>query len=165
MSRTRIRLTIAALGVAGVVGLGFAVPALAQNDNTPTPSPSSPSIETRRTEREAEFAERLAKKLGLDTAKVQDAVKAVREEMQAEARADRLAALKSRLDQAVKDGTLTQQQADAILDAAKSDVLPFGREFGGKHGHWPGGFGRFGPGSPDLPSTPSPTPSASGASA
>ena len=38
--------------------------------------------------------------------------------------ADRQAALKERLDQAVKDGKLTQEQADAITKAVEAGVFP-----------------------------------------
>jgi hypothetical protein len=151
----KARLALAGLAVTGVVGLGFAVPALAQDDGA-TSSPSPTSREQLRAERETDFAERLAKKLGLDTGKVQDALTAVREEMQAEAKADRLEALKERLDQAVEDGKLTREQADAILEAAEQGVLSGGRGFGGRDGHGRfGGFGPFGPESPGV--TPSPS--------
>jgi hypothetical protein len=40
------------------------------------------------------------------------------------AKAERIAALKARLDAAVAEGKLTREQADAILKAAESGVLP-----------------------------------------
>lgn len=41
--------------------------------------------------------------------------------------AQRTTEAKSRLDQAVKDGTLTQAEADAVLKAIKAGVLGGGR--------------------------------------
>jgi len=156
MTMSKAKVTLAALAVAGVVGLGFAVPALAQDDGA-TISPSPTAREQLRADYESDLAERLAKKLGLDTQKVEDALSAVREEMQAERQAGRTKALKERLDQAVKDGKLTREQADAILEATENGVLPGGPGRGGWR-HWHGGHGPFGPDSPSVPESPS-TPS------
>ncbi len=60
---------------------------------------------------------------------------------------DRQAALKERLDQAVTDGKLTQEQADAVLKAAEAGVFPGGPGHdgkGGPHGER-GGHGKGGP--------------------
>ena len=76
--------------------------------------------------RQTELAEKLAKELGVDQAKVQAALDKIQAEQQAQAKADRLAALKQRLDQAVTDGKLTQAEADAIYKAAENGVLPQG---------------------------------------
>ncbi|MFG3698418.1 hypothetical protein ACGF5C_10965 [Micromonospora sp. NPDC047620] len=92
-----------------------------------------------RAERQAEFAEALAKELGVSTDKVTAALEKVREARKPADRpergdsADRQAALKERLAQAVEDGKLTQEQADAITAAAEAGVLagPGGR---GGHG-------------------------------
>jgi hypothetical protein len=74
----------------------------------------------------------LAKELGVDEQKVSDALTKVREQLkpsdtQKEDKkpdaADRKAKLKERLDQAVKDGKLTQAEADAITKAADAGVL------------------------------------------
>ncbi len=51
---------------------------------------------------------------------------------------DRQAALKERLAQAVKDGKLTQEQADAVLKAAEAGVFP------GRAGGFPGHQGWHG---------------------
>jgi pyruvate/2-oxoglutarate dehydrogenase complex dihydrolipoamide acyltransferase (E2) component len=69
--------------------------------------------------REAALAASLAKSLGIDEAKV----KAALEELRTQAQADRAAALKGRLDQAVKDGTLTQAEADAVAKAVEKGVI------------------------------------------
>jgi hypothetical protein len=69
--------------------------------------------------REAALAASLAKSLGIDEAKV----KAALEELRTQAQADRAAALKGRLDRAVKDGTLTQAEADAVTKAVEKGVI------------------------------------------
>ncbi len=142
------KISIAALGTAGVLALGAGVPALAaSSDSTPSPGPSATDgdtlredFEQRRAAAEQEFAQRLADELGVDAADVTAALEKVRGEMQTEREADRTAALEERLDQAVEDGTLTRAQADAILEAAKNGVFPGrGGPGGGFRGHH--GFG------------------------
>lgn len=165
---------------AGVLalGAGVGVASLASADPTPTPSPSSsPSAGTDgrdghgpRGQRGlgADFAQLLAQKLGVDQAKVTQAIQAYRDanrpsanttpdpsakpdreardaavakalaqslgldearvttaiaEIRAEGRAERAAALKARLDAAVKDGTLTQAEADAVTKAVEKGVI------------------------------------------
>jgi hypothetical protein len=66
-----------------------------------------------------EFVTQLAAKLGLDQTKVRTAVQAVR----AQERADRQAQLKTRLDQAVKAGKISQSDADAYLRVLQSGAL------------------------------------------
>lgn len=70
--------------------------------------------EAARAEREAAFAKALASELGIDQAKVSKAL----EELRTERQAERTAADKAVLDQAVKDGKLTQAEADAVAKAA-----------------------------------------------
>ncbi len=66
----------------------------------------------------------------------------MRAELQAEREAEHLAALETRLDQAVAAGELTQEQADAMLAAAEAGVFPGGGHgFGGRGGFGPRGFG------------------------
>jgi len=67
----------------------------------------------------AALAASLAKSLGIDEAKVKTAL----EELRTQAQSDRAAALKGRLDQAVKDGTLTQAEADAVTKAVEKGVI------------------------------------------
>ena len=129
-------------GAAGVLALGLSIPAIALADPTPSPTttnaPGTPGErEQRHAERQAAFAAALAKELGISEDKVTAALEKVETQMRAEANTERQAALKARLDQAVKDGKLTQEQADAILKAAESGVLPGGGGRGGHHG--PGG--------------------------
>jgi hypothetical protein len=139
MTRTRRRITLAGIGVAGAGGLlalVLAGPNVAFADPSPSPSGSaSPSAsagagkERGQADREArqnELAEKLAKELGVDQAKVKAALDKIEAEEQAAAKTDRLAALKQRLDQAVKDGKLTQAEADAIYKAAENGTLPAG---------------------------------------
>ena len=95
--------------------------------NRPTARPSadpsaSPSARPSRPDpakRDAQLAKQLAEKLGIDEAKVTKAF----EEIRAERQADRAAVLKSRLDAAVKAGTLTQAEADAVTKAVEKGVI------------------------------------------
>lgn len=73
-------------------------------------------------EQRAALAKTLAEKLGVDEAKVTTALTEIDEARQAE----RTAELKSRLDQAVSDGTLTQAEADAVIKAAEAGVIQTG---------------------------------------
>ncbi|WBB67133.1 hypothetical protein [Micromonospora sp. WMMD812] len=155
MSRTiRKKHLLAGLATAGVLGVGIAAPtmAFAADGNTPTPSASttdSGDRQQQRADRQAEFAEALAKELGVSTDKVTAALEKVREQHQADrperpSAEDRQAKLKERLDQAVKEGKLTQEQADAITKAVEAGVLP-GGSGGGRPGGWGGHGGPEGP--------------------
>ena len=133
-------------GVGAAAALGFALagsPALAE---APAPSPSAsssaaakPDREAARAQRQDELAAALATELGIDKAKVAAALEKVQTAQQDKAEADRTAELKTRLDEAVKAGTLTQEQADAILKAAEAGVFPQGGR-GGHGGRGGGGF-------------------------
>lgn len=72
---------------------------------------------------EAALAASLAQSLGIDEAKVTAAL----EELRAEAQTERAAALKTRLDKAVADGTLTQAEADGAAKAVEKGVIGGGR--------------------------------------
>lgn len=143
---------LAAAGAVGAVVLAAGVPALAAtDDSTASPSPTAPSAEAwqeMRAEAQRDMAERLAEELGVDVDKVEAALEKVRSEMQAEHQAQHLESLKERLDQAVSDGELTQEQADAILEAAESGVFPGARPGGHHRSGGPGGWGGPGAGSP-----------------
>ena len=181
MSRTtKIALGLGAAAVALGAGLGVAGMASATTTPSPTPTPSSSAPADnfagghgmrggRHGHGGAEFGTRakdLAAKLGVDEAKVTDALKAFREanrpttppaagqkpdraamqkalaaslakslgsddakvtaaleELRTAEQASHAAALKPRLDQAVKDGTLTQAEADAVTKAAEKGVI------------------------------------------
>ncbi|MFI7650525.1 hypothetical protein ACIBTZ_31280 [Micromonospora sp. NPDC049460] len=154
---------LAGLAAAGVLGVGIAAPtvAFAADGGTSTPSVSANETgsgsgsgtdsgsssdsgsgkderQQQRAERQAEFAEALAKELGVSTDKVTAALEKVHEARKPADRpergdsADRQAALKERLAQAVEDGKLTQEQADAITAAAEAGVFPGP---GGRGGH------------------------------
>ncbi|MFC7546214.1 hypothetical protein [Plantactinospora sp. GCM10030261] len=144
------------LAAAGVLGAGIAAPSLAfAEDGTPSATPStsaSPDASAEagkgdRAARQTAFTEALAKELGVPTDKVQAALEKVREQLKPADRperakpdqADRRAALAERLAQGVKDGKLTQEQADAITAAVEAGVFPAG-------GHGPGGRGDWGHG-------------------
>jgi hypothetical protein len=68
---------------------------------------------------DAALAKSLAGKLGIDEAKVSAALTEIR----AAAQAERAAALKTRLDKAVSEGTLTQAEADAVTKAVEKGVI------------------------------------------
>lgn len=86
---------------------------------TPTPGQTKPDPAAK----DAELAKALAGKLGIDEAKVKTAL----DEIRAAQQADRATALKTRLDAAVKAGTLTQAEADAVTKAVEKGVIPGGR--------------------------------------
>jgi len=155
MSRTiRRKHLLAGLAAAGVLGVGVAAPTMAMAADSTSPSPSASADadaekgmdkEQKRSDRQAEFAEALAEKLGVDVDEVTTALEELREQRAADRpergdrgerpdSADRQAALTQRLEQAVEDGKLTQEQADAITAAVEADVL---RGLGGHGG--PGG--------------------------
>jgi len=75
-----------------------------------------------RDERQSELAKLLAEKLGVAQSAVEQALTELRETAQA----DGIAALKERLAEAVKAGTLTQAEADAVVKAAEAGVIPAG---------------------------------------
>lgn len=70
-----------------------------------------------------QFAQLLAKQLGLDVNKVKTALA----ELRATAQADRQKAFDDRLDQAVKNRKLTQAEADAVKKAAQEGIIGMGR--------------------------------------
>ena len=72
--------------------------------------------------RDAALAKSLAEKLGLEEAKVATALAEIR----AAHDADHKAAFQTKLDGAVKAGTLTQAEADAVRKAADKGVIGYG---------------------------------------
>lgn len=83
-------------------------------------------MDTMRSEREpgnppdqSAVAKALAEELGIDEAKVSEALDAMRAEHQAELQAD----AQLRLDEAVTDGTLTRAEADAVLKAIDEGIV------------------------------------------
>lgn len=91
--------------------------------DTPKTKPSEkPTAEERQTAKEArqgELAKALAEKLGMDEAKVVQALT----DLDAERTAEHQARFKSRLDKAVTDGELTQAEADAVQKAFDAGVI------------------------------------------
>lgn len=85
----------------------------------PTPGTTRPDPSAR----DADLAKSLATKLGLDEAKVKTAL----DEIRAAQDADRGQALKDKLAAAVKAGTLTQAEADAVQKAVDKGVIHAGR--------------------------------------
>lgn len=84
--------------------------------------PTDTSTKPDRSAMETKFAEALAKELGIDVSKVTSALQELRTAQQTTQKAD----FKSRLDQAVKDGKLTQAEADAVQKAADAGVIGTG---------------------------------------
>jgi DNA-binding transcriptional regulator YdaS (Cro superfamily) len=82
------------------------------------------STDQTREERDAALAGALAAKLGVEETEVAAALAELRTARQAE----RAAALESKLDAAVADGTLTRAEADAVTKAVEKGVIRgFGR--------------------------------------
>ncbi|WP_422755207.1 hypothetical protein [Micromonospora sp. WMMD708] len=148
MSRTMSKKQLlVGLAAAGVLGVGIAAPtvAFAEESATPTAGVSSEADQgtdrqQQRADRQNEFAEALAKELGVDTDKVTAALEKVREQHrptgdrpERPSPQDRQEKLAERLAQAVKDGKLTQEQADAITKAVEAGVFP-GPAGRGHHG-------------------------------
>ena len=139
--RTLITTAVAGAGAAAALGIALAASPAQAEDPTPTPSASSsapatdkPDREAARAERQDELATALAAELGIDKAKVAAALEKVQAAQQADAQAERTAQLKTRLDEAVKAGKLTADEAAAILKAAEAGVLPQGGPGGGHRG-------------------------------
>lgn len=135
MSRsTKVVIASAAAG-ALALGVGIGIAGFASADPTASPSASPTSSASADQSRgggrgdrrggpgrgidNAELAKQLAEKLGVDEAKVLKAL----EEIQAAQDAERAAALTTKLDEAVKAGTLTQAEADAVKKAAEKGVI------------------------------------------
>ena len=139
MQKSRQTLTISILLILGMLAaLGASacsgsIPAASAAGITPTPQPGGPMGEYRDL-----FTQSLLKRLGIDESQLKSAV---------------TGALTEALDQAVKDGKLTQEQADKIKSLAeqRSDFglpMPFGKgqrggpgSDKGRGGKEEGGFG------------------------
>jgi hypothetical protein len=93
-----------------------------ENKPTAKPTPGSAPARPDPAADDAALAKALAGKLGVDEAKVTSAL----DEIRAAHQADRAAALKSKLDAAVKAGTLTQAEAGAVQKAADKGVIDVG---------------------------------------
>ncbi len=111
---------LALIGLAAVLGLaalGFGINTalVAASDNTTDQDSTTAVVSTpdNETSREDIFVSKLADKLGLDEETVATAIKEVRQEMREEALAERL-------QEAVDEGTITQEEADKILEWMQS---------------------------------------------
>jgi hypothetical protein len=91
----------------------------AKPSTAPSADPSAKPTRPDPEKREVALAKALAEKLGIDEAKVTKAF----DEIRAARQADRAAELKTRLDAAVKTGTLTQAEADAVTKAVEKGVI------------------------------------------
>lgn len=140
---TRSRNLLAAVGVAGLIAAGAAIPAIAQDatDDTATSDDSlePEAHELRRAARAEAFADALAAELGLEADTVAEAIEAVHEEMQSARQDEIQARVQARLDELVEAGELTQEEADILAEVQGRGVL------GGGPGRFgPGGHGRHG---------------------
>jgi hypothetical protein len=90
---------------------------------TPSGTPSGTPGKADLSALQDQFAQLLAKELGLDV----NTVKTALAEVRAAVAADRQKAFDDRLDQAVKDGKLSQAEADAVKKAAKEGIIGMGR--------------------------------------
>ena len=136
--------SVAGAALLAALAAGAAVPAAFAQDATEAPTETT--HEERHAAAQEGFAAALAEELGIGVDRVTTALETVRTAMAEERQAEHLAALEERLDAAVEDGSLTREQADAILEAHESGVIGgFGGpgSFRGRHGPR-GGFG--GPG-------------------
>ncbi len=96
--------------------------ATAPTERTKPSEQTQAEREAARTARQAAFVKALATELGIDEAKITTAL----EELSAERKAERAARGKAVLDQAVKDGKLTQAEADAVQKAADQGIVRIG---------------------------------------
>ena len=94
-----------------------------RDETKPTTKPTPGQTKPDPAARDAALAKALATKLGVDEAKVKTAL----DEIRAARQADRATALKTKLDAAVKAGTLTQAEADAVTKAVEKGVINGGR--------------------------------------
>ena len=92
------------------------------NRPTTRPTPGTAPAPRDHAADDAALAKALAPKLGVDEAKITTAL----DEIRTAREADRAKALDDRLAAAVKAGTLTQAEADAVKKAAEKGVIGFG---------------------------------------
>ena len=111
---------LALIGLAVVLGLtalglGINTALVAASDNATDGDSTTAVVSTSDNETSPEdtFISKLADKLGLDEDTLATAISEVRQEM-------RLEALEERLQEAVDEGTITQEEADEILQWMKS---------------------------------------------
>jgi len=124
---------VAALAITGLV----AGSAFAQEEESDVPPPP-----------EETFVQRLAEKLGIEESELEAAVAEVKSEMMDEA-------IARRLEKAVDNGKLTEEQADELLewwqDRPDVGLGGFGPGFRARGGHFGPGFGFQGFAGPKFP--------------
>ena len=163
----KIRRTWVALTAVGALGVGaLSLPAFAQDDdgpNTEEEAPGSaeaPESETAREGLRAQIKERakeiFAAELGVTVEELEAARQATREQIQEEfadefeaRREQRQARMLERVDRALDNGRITEEEAEVLRERIESGEPPFGglgrgfhrgqRGFGGMGG--PGGMG------------------------
>ena len=140
--------SIAGAALLTALAAGAAVPvALAQTaKEDATESQTDNTVGDRHAGAKSDFAAALAEELGLDVDRVTEALETVQTELAAARSAEHLARMEARLDAAVEDGTLSREQADAILEAREAGVIGGFGGRGHRGGFGQGGFGHGGPG-------------------
>lgn len=133
---SKIVLAIVAVAlVASFAVVNFGQPVVKAADSTTTPAPgTTPAPKTSKADQSQlaqEFKKNFAGQLGVDEARLDSAY---------------TNAVNATVDQAVKDGKLTQAQADKIKENAKSGYTGgfFGKDIKGNRGAHPGKDGRSG---------------------
>ena len=140
---------LAVFGTVAALAIGaLALPALAQDATEEGSEGTSEDtgLEFRFEESRSAFAEALAEELDLPVDQVTEAIEAAQERLSQQRQEELTARMRERLDEAVADGQLTQEPADAILEAMEAGVLPGGPLGPGRafDGHGPGRHGGMG---------------------
>ena len=132
--RKRVFLIVGALAAALSVSIG-AVAVMGQESSSDTDD-SETTIQS--------FVSRVAENLELDEDTVQDAFDEARDDLKEDLKAAHRAAIEEKLEAAVEDGEITQDQMDEYLEwyDDKPDDLGISGSKGGHHGGF--GFGRHG---------------------
>lgn len=119
MRSKKVRWLVVTLAVLGVLALAGA--ALAEENQNPTGPVALPQV----------FLDKLAAALGIDRATLDSAIKE---------------ASTATVDEAQKQGIITQDQADRIKSRIQEGGAPFWRGMGWGHMGWGRGWGMMGPG-------------------
>jgi hypothetical protein len=150
----RTKMVVLGALVAGAVTVGAVLPALAQDrsetsnsEEEPTEDGAWPRGPGLRGVHSDAFAADLAEELGLEVDEVTAAIEKVGAAHREQLQVTRTARLQERLDAAVEAGRLTQEEADAWVEAHEAGDRPMrGEGFGPGDGPFPRGEGARGRG-------------------